>query len=89
MPAKKAARQSVKHAQRNRSVRSTTRSTMVRALRSVASGDVDAAEPAVQEAVSALDKAAQRGVLHKKTASRYKSRLSARLNQLGRAHLFR
>ncbi len=82
MPAKKAARQSIKQSQRNRSVRSSTRTTMVRALRSVASGDVDAAEPAIQEAVSALDKAAQKGVLHKKTASRYKSRLSARLNKL-------
>ena len=82
MPAKKAARQSIKQSQRNRSVRSSTRTTMVRALRSVASGNVDAAEPAIQEAVSALDKAAQKGVLHKKTASRYKSRLSARLNKL-------
>jgi len=82
LPAKKAARQSVKQYQRNRSVRSSTRTTIVRALRSVASGDVDAAEPAVQEAVSALDKAAQKGVLPRKTASRYKSRISARLNQL-------
>ena len=82
MPAKKAARQSVKESQRNRSVRSSTRTTMVRALRSMASGDVEAAEPALQEAVSALDKAAQKGVLHKKTASRYKSRLTARLNKL-------
>lgn len=82
MPAKKAARHSVKQSQRNRSVRSTTRTTIVKALRSVASGDLEAAEPAILEAVSALDKAAQKGVLHKKTASRYKSRLSARLNQL-------
>ena len=82
MPAKKATRQSVKQSQRNRSVRSNTRTTMVRALRSVGSGDVDAAEPAFQQAVSALDKAAQKGVLHKKTASRYKSRMAARLNKL-------
>ena len=82
MPAKKAARQSVKQFQRNRSVRSSTRTTMVRVLRTVRSGDVDAAEPAFQEAVSALDKAARKGVVHKKTASRYKSRLAARLNQL-------
>jgi small subunit ribosomal protein S20 len=82
LPAKKAARQSVKQFQRNRSVRSSTRTTMVRVLRTVRSGDVDAAEPAFQEAVSALDKAARKGVVHKKTASRYKSRLAARLNQL-------
>ena len=82
MPAKKAARQSVKQFQRNRSVRSSTRTTMVRALRSVRSGDVDAAEPAFQEAVSALDRAVRKGVVHKKTVSRYKSRMAARLNQL-------
>ena len=82
MPAKKAARQSVKRYQRNRSVRSSTRTTMVRALRSVESGDRDAAEPAFQEAVSALDRAVRKGVVHKRTGSRYKSRMSARLNQL-------
>ena len=82
MPAKKAARQSVKRYQRNRSVRSSTRSTIVRVLRSVGSADLDAAEPAFQESVSALDRAVRKGVVHKKTASRYKSRLSARLNQL-------
>ena len=82
MPAKKVARRSLKRFQRNRSVRSSTRTTLVRVLRTVGSGDVDAAEPAVQEAVSALDKAAQKGVLPRKTASRYKSRISARLNQL-------
>ena len=82
MPAKKAARQSVKRSQRNRSVRSSTRTTMVKTLRSVGSGDLDAAEPALQEAVSALDKAARKGVVHKKTASRYKSRMAARFNQL-------
>ena len=82
MPAKKAARQSVKRYQRNRGVRSGTRTTIVRVLRSMGSGDLDAAEPALQEAVSSLDKAVRKGVVHKKTASRYKSRLSARLNQL-------
>ena len=82
MPAKKAARQSVKRYQRNRSVRSSTRTTMVRVIRSIGSGDVETAEPALQEAVSALDRAARKGVLPKRTASRYKSRLSARLNQL-------
>ena len=43
---------------------------------------MEAAEPAVLQAVSALDKAVQKGVVPKKTASRYKSRLSARLNHL-------
>ena len=82
MPAKKAARQSMKRAQRNRSVRSATRTGIAKALRSVENDDVEMAETAVVEAMSLLDKAAQRGVLHKNTASRSKSRLSRRLNRL-------
>ena len=82
MPAKKAARQSTKRAQRNRSVRSATRTGIAKALRSVENGDVEMAEAEVVEAMSLLDKAAQRGVLHKNTASRGKSRLSRRLNRL-------
>ena len=72
----------MKRTQRNRSVRSATRTGIAKALRSVESGDAEMAETAVVEAMSLLDKAAQRGVLHKNTASRGKSRLSRRLNRL-------
>jgi small subunit ribosomal protein S20 len=48
-------------------------------------GDVGEAETAVTEALSLLDKAVQKGVLHKNTASRGKSRLSVRLNRLKEA----
>ena len=41
-----------------------------------------AAEQTYRQTVSALDKAIQKGVLHENTASRYKSRLSARLSAL-------
>jgi small subunit ribosomal protein S20 len=34
--------------------------------------------------VSALDKAVQKGVVHQNTSSRYKARLSARLNALSK-----
>ena len=82
MPAKKAARQSIKRYQRNRSVRSTTRSTITKALHSVDSGDAAVAGPDLVNAVSALDSAVRKGVIHKKTASRRKSRLYARFNRL-------
>ena len=82
MPAKKAARQSVKRAQRNQSVRRTTRTAIVGARRAVGSGDVEVAEPAIRRAISLLDKAVKKGILHKNNASRRKSRLAARLNQL-------
>ena len=72
----------MKRTLRNRSVRSATRTGIAKALRSVESGDAEMAETAVVEAMSLLDKAAQRGVLHKNTASRGKSRLSRRLNRL-------
>ena len=82
MPAKKAARQSIMRAQRNRSVRTATRSGVVKALRSMGAGDLVEAETDVTLAVSLLDRAVQKGVLHKHTASRRKSRLATRLNRL-------
>lgn len=82
MPAKKAARQSVKRYRRNQSVRRTTRTAIAGARRAVDSGDAAVAEPAIRQAISLLDKAVQKGILHKNNASRRKSRLTARLNQL-------
>ena len=82
MPAKKAARQSIMRAERNRSVRTATRSGVAKALRSMGAGDLAESETAVIQAVSLLDRAVQKGVLHKHTASRRKSRLAARLNRL-------
>ncbi|PYX18722.1 MAG: 30S ribosomal protein S20, partial [Acidobacteria bacterium] len=49
----------------------------------IAKGDKAAAETTYRATVSALDKAIQKGVLHKNTAARYKSRLSARVRALG------
>ena len=69
-------------AERNRSVRTATRSGVAKALRSMGAGDLAESETAVTQAVSLLDRAVQKGVLHKHTASRRKSRLAARLNRL-------
>ena len=82
MSAKKAARQQVKRAQRNRGVRSATRNGVANALRTMGRGEVSEAESAVTHAISLLDQAARKGVVPKKTASRGKSRLSIRLNLL-------
>ena len=82
LPAKKVARQSVKRFQRNRGVRSVTRTSIGKALRSLGAGDVDEAESSVTQAVSLLDKAVRKGIMHKNAASRRKSRLAARLNRL-------
>jgi small subunit ribosomal protein S20 len=78
----KRARQTEKRTTRNRANTSTLR-TALRILReSLAKGDKAAAEQTYRQTVSALDKSVQKGVLRKNTASRYKSRLSARLAAL-------
>jgi len=44
-------------------------------------GQLDAAEEVVRQAVSALDKAAEKGIIHKNNAARRKSRLMRWFNQ--------
>jgi small subunit ribosomal protein S20 len=47
----------------------------------IAAGQLEDAEAMAQQAVSALDKAAQKGIIHKNKAARSKSRLLKQLNQ--------
>jgi small subunit ribosomal protein S20 len=72
--AKKRNRQNVKHRIRNRDVRSRARK-QVRAARQAVQADAQTAEPAVKQAARELDRAAAKGVLHKRNAARRKSRL--------------
>lgn len=78
--AQKAHRQSVKRRLRNRAVKSATRTAIKRANESIAGGDIDLAREAVRTAISTLDRAAQKGVLHPNNAGRHKSRLLLRYN---------
>jgi small subunit ribosomal protein S20 len=78
----KRARQTEKRTARNRASTSQMRSALRIMRESLEKGDKAAAGQTYQQTVSALDKAIQKGVLHENTASRYKSRLSARLNAL-------
>jgi small subunit ribosomal protein S20 len=79
LSAQKRARQTERRTVRNRANTSTLR-TQLRELREIiAKGDKSAAEQTYRKTVSALDKAIQKGTLHENTASRYKSRLSARV----------
>ena len=78
----KRARQTTKRTARNRANTSRLRTTLRDLRESLAKGDKAATEAVFRSTVSALDKAVQKGVLHNNTASRYKSRLSARLNAL-------
>ena len=79
LSALKRARQTERRSTRNRANTSALR-TQLRELReTIAKGDKAAAEQTYRKTVSALDKAIQKGTLHENTASRYKSRLSARV----------
>ena len=78
----KRARQTVKRTANNRANRSQLRTSLRDLRESLAKGDKAATEQTYRKTVSALDKAIQKGVIHKNTASRYKSRLAARLNAL-------
>jgi len=72
-------KQNEKKRLRNRVVRGSTRTFIARAQKAVTDGNAESAE-AVKLAISALDKAAIKGVIHKNNAARRKSRLMKRLN---------
>ena len=82
MSAKKAGRQSIKRSRRNGSARTATKTAVNKALRSLAVSDMGVAQPAVEDAISILDRAVRKGVMHKNTAARRKSRISARINRI-------
>ena len=67
---------------RNRAVRSEIRTKVKTAETAIAEGG-DNAQGAVAEAVKRIDSAARKGVLHRNTAARQKSRLMHKLNAEG------
>ncbi len=78
--AEKAHRQSLTRRLRNRAAKSATKSAVNKANVAIISGDLDAAREATRAALIALDKAAQKGVLHSNNAARHKSRLLIKYN---------
>jgi len=80
--AKKRMRIEEKRRARNKAVKSTVRTQITQARESIASTPQEPqTEEAVREAISALDRAVTKGVLHRNNAARRKSRLMARLNK--------
>jgi small subunit ribosomal protein S20 len=80
--AKKAARQATRRAEVNKA-RITRARTVVRGVEeAIASGDRDAAIAALKSAAPVLVRTAQKGVMHKKVASRKVSRLTARVKAM-------
>jgi small subunit ribosomal protein S20 len=78
-------RQNQKRRLRNRHFRGRARTTIRQARQAMSSEDLETAREKTLEAVRALDKAAEKGVIHKNNASRRKSRLMKQLAALEKA----
>ena len=78
-------RSSARKQKRNRVVRGQARTAVKNAHAALDARKADEAQASIQEAVSALDSAAGKGMIHKNNAARRKSRLMKQLNQLQQA----
>ncbi len=80
--AEKRNRQRVKRTARNRTVKSEFRSLIKTVREAITKGDAAVAAKALTPALSALDGAVSKGVLHRGTASRRASRLASAVHRL-------
>ncbi|MEO7404340.1 MAG: 30S ribosomal protein S20 [Burkholderiales bacterium] len=74
--ARKRARQSVKRNAHNTALRSTLRTAIKKVRKAVAAGNKADAETTLSAASSVIDRIADKRIVHKNSASRFKSRLS-------------
>ena len=79
--AKKQTRVNERRRLHNKSIRSLCKTNITKAERLIFSGEFEAAQKAVVVAISSLDKAAEKGVIHPNNAARSKSRLMEKLNK--------
>ena len=78
----KAKRQNIKRREQNRQMRSRLRSALKSIRASLDAKDLAGAKAALSATVSIVDKMATKGIIHRNTAGRYKSRLGARLTSV-------
>ena len=69
----------------NRAVKTRMKTATKKLARAEKSGDVEAMANELNRTQSVIDKAAKKGVIHKKTASRKKARLARHINRLSAA----
>ena len=85
MPHSKSAQKEVRVAKkrqfRNKSIRSLCKTKISKAEKLIFSGELNLSREAVVDAVSALDKAAEKRIIHANNTARRKSRLMKKLNQ--------
>lgn len=67
---------------RNTAVKSSLKTSTKRVNAAIAEGDAEAAAVQQRETARELDKAASKGVVHKRTAARRKSRLAKAVNKI-------
>jgi small subunit ribosomal protein S20 len=79
--AKKRVRQSARRRDINQGHRTRLRGSIKKLRSALAGGDPKASGALLPTTVSEIDKAVQKGVLHRNTAARHKSRLTVRVNQ--------
>jgi small subunit ribosomal protein S20 len=77
----KSIRQDFRKTARNRPVRSSLKTYVKNAVARISLGDAETSQEAVRIAISKLDKASQKGIIHKNQAARRKSRLAKKLNK--------
>lgn len=73
--AKKRLRQNVVRRDRNKSIKSAFKTQVKKVLTAVSAGEIETAEEQYRLAAKKLDQAGAKGIIHKNTASRKKSRL--------------
>ena len=79
--ARKTDRSRTRKQARNRSIKSGVKTYLTRTEKLIYSNEMEKAQALAVTTISALDKAAQKNVIHPNTVSRYKSRLQNKLNK--------
>jgi small subunit ribosomal protein S20 len=77
----KAHRQNIVRREHNRELRSRLRGALRQIRTAIDSGDPAQVKTALRSTISLVDKMAGKGLIHRNTAGRYKSRLAARVSQ--------
>lgn len=71
-----------RNAERNKAIKSKVKTAIKSVDAAIAAGDKDAASKALTTAISEINRAASKGVFHKKTASRKISRITVVVNKI-------
>ena len=80
--AEKRDRQNTRRNAINTASRTKLRSQIKKLRTAITSGDTNTARTLLPETISVIDKAIQKGVLHRNTAARHKARLTVKVNSL-------